>query len=863
MATYGRKTTTSQASGTITGQLRSTVFLAMPENGWAYEFGIHAGDTVAGAPNPAVRGHVHTAPSGTPDALHGYTNQFNVTNVMGSGATAGENLADLVNIIPLTAGQQYAIGAAAITASLLHGLATSSLPPGSNTTLYRRAVATTGPWDPHGYTIADTQGLMTTWLEYVANVAPNVPVLSPSGLLADPPTAFTGTFVDTNQTVDGRSNTAEVLTAYKIQLREVASGTILWDVLHAATTGPGSEQEADLFSRSYAGSSPLDPGVPYEWRAQVADFFGTYSDWSAWTQFTITSDGSVSPDGDGGVFGRQTTLTPGPFEVVYAHTTPLDATEHQIQILQAGVVVRDQVIVAAWSPGAHTISPTWDGTFPALSWSTAYTWRARAKDTNAEQSEWSTPVAFNTNYKPSTPSGLDPSGGEVSSGFPEFTFAMTDADNTALTGLTAQIRIKDSLGALLQTRAAALGLDGLWHYQATGVDLPATGVYRWDARGQDGTLDGDYSAEADFYYAQQPVITAPLDEAALTSTTVSITYTITGQVERRAVFTRLDAEDDGLSTSWEATASMTLEVDGSAYFQNGGRYQLVIEVELSGSIVTVSAPIEFDLFLDAGHSVEVDEVASGAIAIGFDSVESAIGLIRGTVIGVTASNFQKWRIKEGPGNWLSRYEALAGSGLEGSDLLRAQIIMAKELVTVAESSTFDQTAFTFFEPRLNIPQTYFLTAVVQEGINTIDSLPVNGLAITVSTASIVIHDTLEPTARRVVLEYLSSSETEDVGESALFAVWVDGPPVVVESGLQYDTWAERYKLVSTAEGTAEEKWQMLKVLRRIRETDKSAIVVCIRDDLGDRRYGRIMQLSAGRDELRNRTASIGVTEVRR
>ena len=51
--------------------------------------------------------------------------------------------------------------------------------------------------------------------------------------------------------------------------------------------------------------------------------------------------------------------------------------------------------------------------------------------------------------------------------------------------------------------------------------------------------------------------------------------------------------------------------------------------------------------------------------------------------------------------------------------------LATELITVAESTSFAATELTYFEPPLTIPRSYALTALIQDGVNQLESFPVN------------------------------------------------------------------------------------------------------------------------------------------
>ncbi|MGB3330160.1 MAG: hypothetical protein WBA46_14460 [Thermomicrobiales bacterium] len=860
-ATYGRKTTTSPASGTIANSARASIFQAMPENGWGYAWGMHAGRSTATISN--VRGHIWRVASNVPGALVAYTNPIAVNNPMGSGTDTGEVSGPTTAVFPLTAGQLYAIGAVARDGTLLHGMIATGLPVGADNKFYTRAVTNLDPLDPMAHTGTIVAGWMTTWVDYTPNVAPNVPNFrAPSGPIEGQPAVFTGQFHDTNQTVNGTANPLEKLNQYRIQLREVGGSTLFWDATYSAGS---SEKAAGAFQVGYLGSGTLDPGIAYEWRCAVSDTHGEWSAWSGWLSFTILAAGAAYPADPPGVAGKQDVQRPQPYRVTYTHQNSLNAGQLQLQILSAtGAVLRDVTQPGTYTPNQTYEVNLWPSGVVDLPWGASYSWRARFRDSASEWSGWSNPVAFSTNTAPSVPGSLSPAGGVVVSGFADLSFAFTDPDDTPATGLTAQVRIKNSTGTVLQTRTATLGSDGRWHYQTIAADLPATGSYRWDARSDDGTLISSWSSEADFFYAEQPTITAPVVDAVVTSTTLAVTYSVTGQVRRHFLIYPRGSTTPALNTSWATTGSTgTVNVDMAAFVQNGALYDLVVEVELSGSVISRSVRVPFEVLLNAGHGVTVDTGQSGPIRIGAEPEDSAIRMVAASSTGVTAGNFVAWRIKEGPADWAARWASLlANPPSDPNAALRAKAALARELTTVGEFASFSTNSFVYFEPRLARTMSYTLTAVVKTGLNIVESLPVNGIAAVCDTAMIVLHDVQDPTGRRVHLLSLDEESVEEVRNQSEYETWSDGPPAILESGLEYLVFSDQYVLLPSHGEDVTVTFEKLRALRRFR-ADDSPIVCCRRDDLGQRHDVRITGLKAGRKRGQQLDVQVEMTEVRR
>jgi hypothetical protein len=629
----------------------------MPENGWAYGYEIHAGRTSATA--TYLRGHLLAVSGGVPGALLGSTAELAVNNVMSYGGDGEIIAGDLTTIVPLIAGTQYAIGVASRGGQLMHGLFTS-WPAGTNPAIYQRtSVGSTGPYNPWAHTSIPANGPVAQQVLYVANVKPDVPInRAPFGQLTSAPSAFVGAFRDANETIVGRDNTAnEKLSKYRIQLRLKGTTTLLWDSTYTAS---GTEQTNRAFSHAYGGSGSLTAGNTYEWRCAVADARETWGDWSSWLEFSLGSAGTSAIQTNPGVTGKITTLTPGGFAVRYTHPTAVGMTSAELQILSGGVVVRTWTDGTDRADGASfTITPTYSSTptFDPLSWSTAYTWRWRATDMNGAPTAWSAEVPFNTDYRPSTPAALDPAGGEIAYGYPELTFEMSDLDDTPASGLIAEVRIKTSGSVLIATRTATHKGGSTWGYQTGAADLAATGTFRWDARGRDPLLDGNYAAETDFYYAEAPIVSSPASGATVAASDLEVTYTITGQVARRVLLYTPGTDTVVYATAWETTSATAIDIALSGIVKNGQRVEVVVEVELAGAVITHSARVLVTFIVDATHSVATDPT-SGPVTVGLELLSTAIRMVKGAVSGVTAGNFRRWLVKEGPADWAARYAAV-------------------------------------------------------------------------------------------------------------------------------------------------------------------------------------------------------------
>ena len=173
------------------------------------------------------------------------------------------------------------------------------------------------------------------------------------------------------------------------------------------------------------------------------------------------------------------------------------------------------------------------------------------------------------------------------------------------------------------------------------------------------------------------------------------------------------------------------------------------------------------------------------------------------------------------------------------DTLVERIDFIGQLETVAESHSFDDTSVTHFTPRMGIPRTYALTAVIQDGINQIESFPVNPIILTCDKYGAVILNTANPTGERLYIDFLTDIGGIPTDNDTLYDDWGDTDlPTVVLGGLDYDVVTTTATLVDDDNKSAREKYQILRALKRPSE-DRTPIIVCLRDDDGNRITGKL------------------------
>ncbi len=812
MATYGRfNTGAALASGTTNTNatnLRASVYGAMPEHGWAHKFGIRLGTEAGGTAQ--VRGHLWITANGNPAGLLANTAQVAQSTAYTYSTTPYADIAaDLTTIVKLTSGSAYAVGFAA-TGGIRHGQTASGA------LMYMRDVSSTGPFNPMSYAASSAQGLLDSYVVYDPNVAPSVPgALYPVGQISNQTPAFTGTFRDANETVNGRDNKAnEKLKQYRILMRVVGSSNLNWSGTYSAS---GTEQTARAFSTGYGGSGSLMPGTTYEWQAQVSDQFDAWSPYTAWTAFTINPGGSLTTPTGG---GRRTSRTPTTFPTTWTHVSGLSQDAYNPQILQNGTVVRDfgTILSGTLAPGTtyNVLEQLtdWTNTGTAqLDWGTAYTLRVRGRDTGGVWSPFSGQLAFTTNYPPTTPVLTAPNSGAVSSTRPLLTFTLSDPDNTPTTGLSASVRIKSSAGAVLFTRAASFVSGTTWQYQTTATDIATFATYRWDAIGTDGVLTTAYSAERTFVYAEGPVIavTTPTSGQIVTGTTMSFAYTVANQQSRQ---TRTYPAGSG--TAILTTAVLTTTVlsgsIGLTSLPNNADYEFVVTVTNTAGLTGDSPRVPFRLQYTPPPTI------TGFMA----SPELAAGDREPSVVRLT------WN------------PSTLTSGFGGYALFRNAPFDPTDpgQTLIASITSISQTEYIDPSPRNGVVYSYTITQDQLLGISTVGSVPAYAGPIQLGFHAVIISDALDP-SRRVVLRYVQSPERGFVDDRQMQTPWSGGAPVVLAGGAQSRTVRATYQLIDDPE-------RELAAIRALSDerADGSVAALVYRNHLGLALTGTIMGLSA-------------------
>ena len=409
---------------------------------------------------------------------------------------------------------------------------------------------------------------------YSTNTAPNAPTsLSPTGdaLVSGLTPTFTGTFSD--------PDVGDLMAQAQVIVYADNGTTVIWDSGAFADTGT-------TFSKLYSGPA-LTGNTFYKWKGRTADDDGAWGAYSALQRFKVNSTPNApsislqeSPTSD------IKTLTPT-FNITHSDPDASDSSMtgyHIILETAAGAGVWDSgdLSISATVTKQHLYAAT------ALSWQTAYRWRARTKDSNGVWGAYSSNATFTT-HTTGTPINLDPTGGEIAS---SITPTFVGSRATTADSLThAQIEVYASNGTTLiwDSGTTTTGVTSSGFSRAyAGSALSSATTYKWRARVTSSV--GGVSAwsalqEFDTPDVNTPSGTTPVGSGITPVTNLQFTFT------RSATFVDHEFylyQSDGTTlvtsdtpSSYAATGSKTFTYSGTLAYNT--TYKWKVRVDSGGA----------------------------------------------------------------------------------------------------------------------------------------------------------------------------------------------------------------------------------------------------------------------------------------
>ena len=410
-------------------------------------------------------------------------------------------------------------------------------------------------------------------ITYTTNSAPNAPTgLTPTGDTTQHtllPT-LAGTFSD--------PDAGDSLSGVQIRVYADDGTTLKWD--SGTLTASGSS-----FSKVYAGPA-LTGNTFYRWQARTKDAAGAWGAYSALQRFKVNSVPTAPSLSISGSASDQTTLTPS---LIFTHNDA-DATDQNMLGYHV-IVYRSSDGSVMWDTGDVSVSATHTKTLTyagaALSWQTAYNWKARTKDSNGAWGSYSSNATFTT-HTTSTPTGLSPTGSAIASSLTPTLVAGRGSSGDTLA--SAEVEVYASNGTTLiwasGTFTAGVTATGFSKVYA-GSALSSATTYKWRAR-VTGAIGGTsaWSALQTFITpdTNTPTITTPIGPG-ITDLTPDMTFTRGVNFNRHELFVYAD---DGTTllfsdtpSTYTATGSKTVTYAGTA-LAYGETYKWKVRVSADG-----------------------------------------------------------------------------------------------------------------------------------------------------------------------------------------------------------------------------------------------------------------------------------------
>lgn len=716
-----------------------------------------------------------------------------------------------------------------------HSMAAAGSISEPNEQFYNRTAPGDPPPSSYGSYSSSIEGQITAYLEGYYNEAPLAAThsLYPTGAITETTPTFAANFDDLCGAYGASSGLGQDLgdrvSAYRIQVR--AQGTTTPLLLDQAYTATSGEKSGDVISRAYGGSA-LTRGTAYEWRIKMADEFGTYGSYSAWTAFTPQALGFVTLDDV--PTGEQLSVTPANFKGRWNHQTAVTMKTVQARILasngttvlQTGSVYDIADVASSALPGTLFAIPWANTGFSTLSWGTSYKYQIRGNDGTA-WSDWSAARSFNTESAPTVPVLSSPATGAVVTSFPLLTFTMSDADDTSAGTLTGVIRITKPDTSTVDVTPTYNSSTGKWQFQTSVTQLGAFGVYSWKATGFDGTLysgesttlaGATWSSSRTFDYETGPTVTvtSPADLAIIATSNLQVAWTAAGQVKYQVVLyedgTATKAYDSGLITS----GNLSHEIP-SGFLRNGVSYDLVVSstnaTPLTGSSNIVNIAVAFTA------PTSVTNFQATPVSIGLDPFETANRLSWDPTI-YAAPDFGSYLI----------YRSADG----GPDA--ARILLAR-IATPATTSFIDYT------PASGYLYTYEISVTTITGLDTIESATVSATSTITLLGTVLTLMGNGGTYRSCLLNVRERSFDRQIQE-AVYQSLAEQKPVTVRSVAR--RWDASYDgaLIDDSKGPysadsdalAQQRWDEMEAL------DAQNGTVCIRDGRKRKRFCKLTNL---------------------
>jgi hypothetical protein len=400
---------------------------------------------------------------------------------------------------------------------------------------YQRNGSGSTPSDPFGVGTAFTPASPSVpilWGLAETDAPLTVTLTGPAATISTVTPAIAGTVSQT----DSGTPYFDRLYQYQVEVRNALTTGQLWSFVATATT---AERAANAFSIVYAGTA-LTPGGQYEVRVRASGDLMVWGAYSAYRPFTVGAVGAVdvstpTPSGkqDDGVIDT--------IVGKWTHPSATAMAKADVRILVNGVVIRTSetlipagITKVAANNATFVLTDTEHGLTPISDPlpGGSYTYQLRGRDSGGGITPWSDQAPFTVNTPPNQPSNLRPVSGVTLTERPRLLWDGSDPDADDLFGgdVVSYVEITRP-DTTVHTYGPLSSVDpgsGSGYLDTTTTEVPNDGVYQWRVRLNDGSVYGPWSAPTIFALIAAPIltITAPVDNATVTTSTPSIVFSI-------------------------------------------------------------------------------------------------------------------------------------------------------------------------------------------------------------------------------------------------------------------------------------------------------------------------------------------------
>jgi hypothetical protein len=271
---------------------------------------------------------------------------------------------------------------------------------------------------------------------------------------------------------------------------EIRNASGVARTLETGSVASGSEASVSVDPSLEAGD--------YTWRARARDSVGNASDWSNPRAFTVQPPPNNRPPAAPELVAPADGATVSPTPTLRVRLSDPDGDQVQavIEVYRGTDKVRtlETGLAASGSEASVSVDPSLEAG--------DYTWRARAKDSAGNESDWSNPRAFTVqpppnNRPPAAPELVAPADGATVSPTPTLRVRLSDPDNDQVQAVIEVYRGTDKVRTL-ETGLVASGSEA-----SVSVDPSLeAGDYTWRARARDSAgNESDWSTPSRFSVA--------------------------------------------------------------------------------------------------------------------------------------------------------------------------------------------------------------------------------------------------------------------------------------------------------------------------------------------------------------------------